>query len=233
MGRLRGSISRRARTCHGRALESPALLIGVISSHHNPDSDRDHRTMIDIVNACDAVADLLDNDPCPTSESLAALAACCARRTRVHHVGPAQDRHRGRLAGRDHARQGHGYLPGRQRVLAPHSMLSEPTKQASYKLQVLRSTGQRGLRVLYFARDGVGFTGASKLRENSMVRLRVDSPKGPIEVLGVIVHCATEGTAHRMEAKLFAAEQHVLRTWLGFLRLLGLAWTVASTAQPA
>ena len=49
-----------------------------------------------------------------------------------------------------------------------------------------------------------------------MVRLRVDSPKGPIEILGVIVHCTTEGGVHRMEAKLFAAEQNVLRTWLGF-----------------
>jgi len=102
------------------------------------------------------------------------------------------------------------------RVLAPHSMLSEPTKQANYKLQVLRSTGNADYESLYFARDGVGFTGASKLRENSMVRLRVDAPKGPIEVLGVIVHCATEGSTHRMEAKLFAAEQMVLKTWLGF-----------------
>jgi len=82
--------------------------------------------------------------------------------------------------------------------------------------QVLRSTGNADYESLYFAKDGVGFTGASKLRENSMVRLRVDTPKGPIEVLGVIVHCATEGSLHRMEAKLFAAEQQTLRTWLGF-----------------
>jgi hypothetical protein len=53
-----------------------------------------------------------------------------------------------------------------------------------------------------------------------MVRLRVDAPKGPIEFLGVIVHCATEGNMHRMEAKLFAAEQQTLRTWLGFFSSL-------------
>jgi lysophospholipid acyltransferase (LPLAT)-like uncharacterized protein len=83
-------------------------------------------------------------------------------------------------------------------------------------MQIVRSTGNASYETLYFAKDGVGFVGANKLRENSMVRIRVDSPKGPIEVLGVIALCAAEASAHRMEAKLFAADPQVLKTWLGF-----------------
>jgi len=37
-----------------------------------------------------------------------------------------------------------------------------------------------------------------------------------VEVLGVVVNCATEGTTHRMEAKLFAAEPNTLKLWLAF-----------------
>jgi HD-like signal output (HDOD) protein len=198
----------------------PPMLIGVISSHHNPDSNREQRTMIDIVNACDAIANLLDSDPCPTSEGLAALGVLLPGEP--EYILSVLPKIATAVASLDETTPGKdtGIFRVGSRVLAPHSMLSEPTKQASYKLQVLRSTGNADYESLYFARDGVGFTGASKLRENSMVRLRVDSPRGPIEVLGVIVHCTTEGTTHRMEAKLFAAEQLVLKTWLGFFASL-------------
>jgi HD-like signal output (HDOD) protein len=194
----------------------PPMLIGVISSHHNPESDRDHRTVIDIVNACDAIAALLDNDPSPTSESLAALGLLLPGEP--EYIMTVLPKIALAVAALDETTPGKdtGIFRVGSRVLTPHSMLSEPTKQASYKLQVLRSTGHADYETLYFAKDGVCFAGASKLRENSMVRLRVDAPKGPIEVLGVIVHCSTEGSTNRMEAKLFVAEQNTLKTWLGF-----------------
>jgi HD-like signal output (HDOD) protein len=194
----------------------PPMLIGVISAHHNPDSDRDYRSMIDIVNACDAVSDLLDSDPSPTSESLAALRVLLPGEP--EYVMSILPKIATAVASLDETTPGKdtGIFRVGSRVLAPRSMLSEPTKKANFKLQVLRATGNADYQSLYFARDGVGFTGASKLRENSMVRLRVDAPKCPVEVLGVIIHCATEGTTHRMEAKLFAAEQPVLKTWLEF-----------------
>jgi putative nucleotidyltransferase with HDIG domain len=194
----------------------PPMLIGVISSHHNPESDRDHRTVIDVVNACDAIAALMDDDPSPTNESLAALRVLLPGEP--EYIMTVLPKIALAVAALDETTPGKdtGIFRVGSRMLTPHSMLSEPTKQASYKLQVLRSTGNADYETLYFAKDGVCFSGASKLRENSMVRLRVDAPKGPIEVLGVIVHCATEGSANRMEAKLFAAEQTTLKTWLGF-----------------
>ena len=194
----------------------PPMLIGVISSHHNPESDRDHRGMIDIVNACDAVSYYLDAEPSPTAEGLTALRGLLPGEPQ--YLMSVLPKIASAVASLDETTPGKdtGIFRVGSRVLAPHSMLSEPTKQASYRLQVLRSTGNADYETLYFAKDGVGFTGASKLRENSMVRLRVDSPKNPIEVLGVIVHCATEGNTHRMEAKLFAADQNIQKNWLGF-----------------
>jgi hypothetical protein len=67
----------------------------------------------------------------------------------------------------------------------------------------------------------VGFSGASKQRENSMVRIRVESPHGPIEVLAVVVLCAAEGNLQRMEAKLFATDPNTLQAWLGLYAALG------------
>jgi HD-like signal output (HDOD) protein len=194
----------------------PPLLMAVISSHHNPESERDHRAMIDIVNACDAVANLLDMETAPTAESLTGLRVLLPGEP--DYVMSVLPKIAIAVASLDETTPGKdtGIFRVGSRVLTPHSLLTEPAKQASCKVQVLRTTGNADYESLYFAKDGVGFAGASKLRENSMVRLRVDSPKGPIEILGVIVHCATEGGVHRMEAKLFAAEQNVLRTWLGF-----------------
>jgi len=194
----------------------PPMVIGVISSHHNPESDRDHRSMIDIINACDAIAYLLDAETSPTTESLTALRVLLPGEP--EYIMSVLPKIATAVASLDETTPGKdtGIFRVGSRVLTPHSVLSEPTKQATYKLQVLRSTGNADYETLYFAKDGVGFTGASKLRENSMVRLRVDSPKNPIEVLGVIAHCATEGNTHRMEAKLFAAEQNILKAWLGF-----------------
>jgi HD-like signal output (HDOD) protein len=194
----------------------PPLLCGVISSHHNPESNPDHRSMIDVVNACDAIAGLLDNETCPTRDTLAALGVLQAGEpefmmTVIPKIATE-------VASLDETTPGKdtGIFRVGTRVLLPHSVLSEPTKQATYKLQILRTTGNADYETLYFSKEGVAFTGASKLRENSMVRMRVETPRGSIEALGVIALCATEGATHRMEAKLFAANQETLRTWLGF-----------------
>jgi len=172
--------------------------------------------MIDIVHACDAIAGLLDNEVSPTSDSLAALGVL--QPGEPEYMMTVIPKIANEVASLDETTPGKdtGIFRVASRVLAPHSTLSEPTKQATLKLQILRSTGNADYEALYFSRDGVGFIGASKLRENSMVRIRVDTPRSPIEVLGVITLCVSEGGAHRMEAKLFAAEQNILRTWLGF-----------------
>ncbi len=194
----------------------PPLICGVIMAHHTPESDPEHRPMIDIVNTCDAVAELLNKEPSPTVESLVALNLL--RSGEPEYILSVIPKAATAVASLDEITPGKdtGIFRVGSRILAPHSTLTEPTKQAGFPMQILRSTGNASYETLYFAKDGVGFIGANKLRENSMVRIRLETPRGPIEALGVIVLCVAEGTAHRMEAKLFAAEPQVLKTWLGF-----------------
>jgi hypothetical protein len=54
-----------------------------------------------------------------------------------------------------------------------------------------------------------------------MLRIRVEAPRGPIEVLAVVALCLTEGNVHRMEAKLFATDPNTLQAWLGLYASLG------------
>jgi HD-like signal output (HDOD) protein len=194
----------------------PPLICGVIMAHHAPESDPAHRNMIDIVNTCDAIAMLFEKDASPTVESLNSLNLL--RSGEPEYMLSVMPKVATAVASLDETTPGKdtGIFRVGSRVLSPHSTLSEPTKQAALSMQIVRSTGNASYETLYFAKDGVGFVGANKLRENSMVRIRVDSPKGPIEVLGVIALCAAEASAHRMEAKLFAADPQVLKTWLGF-----------------
>jgi hypothetical protein len=172
--------------------------------------------MIDIVNTCDAVAALLDKEPSPTVENLSSLGLL--RSGEPEYLLSVIPKVAIAVASLDETTPGKdtGIFRVGTRVLSPHSALSEPTKQVSIPMQILRSTGNASYETLYLARDGLGFVGSNKLRENSMVRIRLDSPTGPLEVLGVIVLCAAEEGAHRMEAKLFAAEPQLLRTWLAF-----------------
>jgi HD-like signal output (HDOD) protein len=194
----------------------PPMICGVIMAHHDPDSDPDHRAMIDIVNTCDAIASMLDKESSLTIESLAALSLL--RSGEPEYVVSVIPKVATAVASLDETTPGKdtGIFRVGSRVLAPHSALSEPTKPANYPMQILRSTGNATYETLYFAKDGVGFVGANKLRENSMVRIRIDTPRVPIEVLGVVVLCTPEGSEQRMEAKLFAAEPQLLKTWLGF-----------------
>ncbi len=194
----------------------PNLICSVIMAHHDPESDPSNRDMIDIVNTCDAIALMLDKEASPTVETLAALGTL--RTDEPEYIVSVIPKVAMAVASLDETTPGKdtGIFRVGSRILAPHSALNEPTKQASFPMQILRSTGNASYETLYFARDGLGFVGSNKLRENSMIRIRVDTPRGPIEVLGVVVLCATEGTLQRMEAKLFAADPQLLKAWIDF-----------------
>jgi len=194
----------------------PALICAVISSHHDPSSNPHYRSMIDIVNACDAVAALLEVETSPSVPSLSTIGLLASDEpaflmTVIPKVASE-------VASLDETTPGKdtGIFRIGTRVLAPHSVLEEPTRPAGLKMQILRSTGNVGYDTRYIARDGLGFVGASKLRENSMVRILLDTPRGPLEALGIVALCTQEGTKYRMEARLFAADTETQQTWLLF-----------------
>jgi len=194
----------------------PPLLLSIISAHHDPASDPEHRPMLHIVNTCDAIAEMLDRESSPTAETLDKLGGLLAGESAymvsilpkiAEAVASLDDITPGKDTGIFHVGN---------RVLSAPTCLSEPTKSATIRLQILRSTGNAEYETDYFARDGVAFSGPSKLRENSMIRMRIETAKGAIDAIGVVARCSTEGTRHRMEAKLFAADQNTERAWLSF-----------------
>jgi len=172
--------------------------------------------MLHIVNTCDAIAEMLDRESSPTAETLDKLGGLLAGESAymvsilpkiAEAVASLDDITPGKDTGIFHVGN---------RVLSAPTCLSEPTKSATIRLQILRSTGNAEYETDYFARDGVAFSGPSKLRENSMIRMRIETAKGAIDAIGVVARCSTEGTRHRMEAKLFAADQNTERAWLSF-----------------
>lgn len=199
----------------------PPLICSVVFAHHNPESAPEHRDMIEIVNTCDAMAAILDANPSPTARDLNALGVL--RPGEADFMLTVFPKVAIEVAALDETTPGKdtGIFRVGSRVLTPHTVLTEPSKGAEYKLQILRSTGNVSYDTLYFTKDGVGFGGTSKQRENSMVRIRVEAAHGPIEVLAVVVLCASEGSNYRMEAKLFATDPNTLQAWLGLYASLG------------
>jgi HD-like signal output (HDOD) protein len=198
----------------------PPLLLSVISAHHDPASDPEHRPMLHIVNTCDAIAEMLDRESSPTAEILGKIGGLLAGEPA--YIMSVLPKIADAVASLDETTPGKdtGIFHVGNRILSAPTALSEPTKAATIRLQILRSTGNAEYETDYFARDGVAFSGPSKLRENSMVRMRIETAKGTIDAIGVVARCSTEGTRHRMEAKLFAADQNTERAWLGFFSSL-------------
>jgi HD-like signal output (HDOD) protein len=198
----------------------PPLLLSVISSHHNPASDPEHLPMLQIVNTCDAIATRLDLESSPTVETLSQIDGLVAGE--AAYIMSILPKIADAVASLDETTPGKdtGIFHVGNRVLSAPTTLTEPTKQAAIRLQIIRSTGNAEYETEYFARDGVSFSGPSKLRENSMIRMRIETPKGTIDAIGVVARCSTEGAKHRMEAKLFAADQNTDRAWLAFFASL-------------
>lgn len=189
----------------------PPLIVGVIMAHHDPASDPAHLGMLDVVNTCDAIASRLHENASPTGLAELGLLS----EGELAHLVTDIPRMALEIAALDEA------TPGRDTGLfrvpsclpPPASILTGPTKPAALRMHVLRSSGSTSYDTAYLAKDGVGFVGASKLRENSMVRFRVEAPQGPIDALGTVAVCGSKGAEHRMEAKLFAADARVLQAW--------------------
>jgi HD-like signal output (HDOD) protein len=194
----------------------PPIIVGVIMAHHQPASDPSHRAMLDIINTCDGVAAYLDQSPSPTSAELQGLGIL--RADEPEFLMSVIPKIAMEVSSLDETTPGKdtGIFRVGNRVATPHSILSNPIKQLSLRMQVLRSTGNTSYDTTHMARDGLGFVGTSKLRENSMVRIRLDTPRGPIETLGVVGLCSSEGSEHHMELKLFATDTNTLKAWLSF-----------------
>jgi putative nucleotidyltransferase with HDIG domain len=194
----------------------PPVIIAVISAHHNPAFGASHADLIDLILTGDAIAAHLEKEPSPSIESLSTVSNL--RAGEAQYLLPLIPGIATAVASLDETTPGKdtGMFRIGTRVQAPATSLQGPSKPVALKLNLLRSNGNTVYDTLYLAKDGVGFSGTNKLRENSMVRIRIDIPSSPIEVWAVISLCVAEGAQQRMEAKLFAADPAVLKAWLNY-----------------
>lgn len=194
----------------------PPLICSIISSHHNPKTDPSHKDLLDLILVCDAIALHLDHTPSPTVETIATIPNLLPDEpARLINGIPTIA---AAVASLDETTPGKttGFFQLRNHIEAPRTSLSGPNKPFKLKLQVIKSNGNLTYETLYMAKDGLGFTGQGKLRENSMVRLRLEIPNSPIEIWAVILPCYSEGSPMRMEAKLFAADPSLLNVWTNY-----------------
>jgi hypothetical protein len=98
-------------------------------------------------------------------------------------------------------------------VARPPSALAPPHKPIDLKVGLLRSSGNVPCQGTYLSRDGIAFVGKIKIRENSMIRLAVETPKQPLDVWAVVARCEPEGDASRIEARLFAVAPELQSAW--------------------
>ena len=109
----------------------PPLICGVIMAHHVPESDPINKTMIEIVNAGDAVAALLDQAPNLTAPDLAAIGLRPDEtESLLAEVGTIATA----VASLDETTPGKdtGIFRISSRVLAPTSALAEPIKEGRF-----------------------------------------------------------------------------------------------------
>ena len=95
----------------------------------------------------------------------------------------------------------------------PPSALAPPHKPVELKVNLLRSSGNGPCKGIFLTRDGLVFVGKVSIRENSMIRFTVDTPKQPLNVWAVVARCEPEGGAHRLEARLFAVAPEIQTAW--------------------
>jgi hypothetical protein len=98
-------------------------------------------------------------------------------------------------------------------VARPPSALAPPHKPIELKVGLMRSSGNIPCQGTYLSREGIAFVGKISIRENSMIRLSVETPKQPLDVWAVVARCEPEGNAHRIEARLFAVAPDLQAAW--------------------
>jgi HD-like signal output (HDOD) protein len=189
------------------------LVRAAMALHHSPEDAGVHRKMVEVVAASDGIvagveghAHITSRDmaPVPTlrpdeivvlTDLVPQLAASVAELDSVNAIEIAR-------------------APMRSQVQKPRSALEGEAKLLRFGVQLARPTGPLAFRGGYISPEGLGFSGNTRLAENSIVRLavEVDGAK-PIGVFARVLLCVQEGEAYRIEAQLFGLDRPALTAW--------------------
>lgn len=187
------------------------LVCAVIASHHRLELAGQFRTMVEIVAAADAIVDLLHKSPRLSVIELGALPLRPGEADFLMMVVPQLPAFIAALD--DAAPSTTGEHPTvRSQVQKVDSALPG-RRPASFPVGMIRAGASVPFQATYIAASGLGMIGATKVKENNVVRLRLEAPAGPLEVWANVVLCVPEGSHHRVEAKLFAPDRPTQEAW--------------------
>jgi HD-like signal output (HDOD) protein len=189
------------------------LLCSVIGNHHTPERSGAHRAMVDIVAAADKMGDVLEREPHPNTSDL--MKAAPLRAEEAEYMVTILSTVAASVSAIDETIAAPEVEPAQatNQVLRPPSALEGPCKPVDLKVSLLRSSGNVACKGTYLSRDGIAFVSKIKIRENSMIRFNVETPKQTLEVWAVVAHCEPEGDGHLLEARLFAVAPDLQAAW--------------------
>jgi HD-like signal output (HDOD) protein len=189
------------------------LVRAAMALHHRPEDAGVHRKMVEVVAASDGIvagieghAHITSRDmaPVPTlrpdeivvlTDMVPQLAASVAELDAVNVIEIPR-------------------APMRSQVQKPRTALEGDAKLFRFDVNMPGPSGSLPFRGGYISPEGLGFSGTTRLAENSIVRLSIE-PEGakPLGVFARVLLCVTEGEAHRIEAQLFGLDRPALSAW--------------------
>ena len=190
------------------------LLSSVIANHHTPERAGTYRAMVDIVAASDKLVEALEKEPHPNTSDL--MKAAPLRIDEAEYMVTIMSTVAASVSAIDETTaipevEAVAVVPSQ--VARPPSALAPPHKAVDLKVGLLRSSGNVSCQGTYLSRDGIAFVGKIKIRENSMIRIAVETPKQVLDVWAVVACCEPEGDASRIEARLFAVAPELQAAW--------------------
>jgi HD-like signal output (HDOD) protein len=195
----------------------PPALCAVIASYQHPERAGVHKPMVELVLLADRVARMAETNSFPQPGELAKLPGINADEVALvtQLLGQLPAVLAAMEEGGAMAAAPAAAASKRSQIAPPDkSALEGDLKPASFGVELVRAGGAVTCEAQYLATNGVAFTSDGKVRENTLIRLKVDSgADGWLEVWANAVQCRTEGTAQLVEAKLFGAAQGIQRSW--------------------
>ena len=189
------------------------LLCSVIANHHAPERAGNYRPMVDIVAVSDKLVEALEKEPHPNTSDL--MKAAPLRADEAEYMVTILSTVAASVSAIDETTAPPEAEQAAQvsQVARPPSALAPPHKPIELKVGLMRSSGNIPCQGTYLTRDGIVFVGKINIRENSMIRLSVETPKQPLDVWAVVARCEPEGNAHSIEARLFAVAPDLQAAW--------------------
>jgi HD-like signal output (HDOD) protein len=185
------------------------VLSAVMTSHHDPHGADGHRATIDIVATSDRLVALLEAKPFISPADVALVPGVRAEEAELlaHVISDVPVLVANLLDAAPETAAGIY-----SKVSKPMTLLGA-VKPTQLPGTWLRQGGTIPVSVVAMAADGLVVQLGERPKENYLMKLRVDTPAGPLEVCGNAVLSTSEANEHRAEVRLFAVGGKAQDAW--------------------